>query len=55
MKIKELLNWLAEVKKFSPNGNVYLEFDGEYYDFTGFSIDSNNDARLYLVQGDKKV
>lgn len=55
MKAKELIRKLEDVCEINPDSNVYI-LDGEagfYFDFSGFSVDDNNDVTLDILTGDE--
>ena len=52
MKIHELY---VKLQSLPMGGNVYIETGGDIYDFSGFSVDDNNDVELYVSVGDKEV
>lgn len=55
MKATTLIKKLSEIITLNPDANVYLDDAKDYYDFTGFSSDDNNDIQLFISGGDKKA
>jgi len=52
MKIKDLVKKLIELP--DKNRNVVILDNGKYINFSGFSVDDNNDVELYRAGGDRE-
>jgi len=54
MKIKECIIRLQEIACINSKATIYIEDENGFINFSGISVDDNNDIRFYQITGDKK-
>ena len=52
MKVKDLIEKIQQVDQDST---VFINTDIGVFNFSGLSVDDNNDIELYIVHGDEEA
>jgi len=55
MQTKELISKLTEAYKKNPTSTTFLDDQGNYIDFSGITVNQNNDIILWISGDDLDV